>query len=192
MPPPPPLTHPHKARLIQIAREALQSRVRRGTVLQVTEPDARLNELRAVFATLTVGDRVRGCMGTPHADLPLYRAVIETVSSAATDDPVEAPIRLDEIAKVSIELSVLGPLVPSSPEALEPGRHGVLIQLGRSVGILLPQVATALQWTRQQMLEEACARGGLPRDAWASDAAHLSLFQAEVFSDYQVRLSEGT
>lgn len=192
VPSPAPLTQPQRERLVQIAREALQSRVRRGVLPQITEADPRLNEPRAVFTTLTYGDEVRGCMGSPHADLPLYRAVMQTVASAATDDPSQAPIRLHELHRLSVELTLLGPMVLCSAEALEPGVHGVLVQVGRATGILLPQVATPLGWDREQVLAEACARGGMARDAWRSESARIELFRAEVFSDYQVRLGEAT
>jgi AmmeMemoRadiSam system protein A len=183
----PPLSVGQKVRLLEVAREALNAHVRRGVRLQVTDADVRLKERQGVFATLLLGDRVRGCIGVPDPRDSLLKSVIEVVSLAATDDPREAPLRLDEVGRVDIELSVLGPMRATRPDDVEVGRHGLFIQRDGAAGVLLPQVAAQAGWTRSEFLDQVCVRAGLPPDAWRQSGARIEVFTADVFSETSLR-----
>jgi uncharacterized protein (TIGR00296 family) len=73
-------------------------------------------------------------------------------------------------------------LRPISPEAVEVGRHGLLISDGPRRGLLLPQVPVEHGWDRITFLEQTCRKAGLPLDAWQSGTA-IEAFTAEVFGD---------
>ena len=176
-----------KVRLLEVAREALNAHVRRGVRLQITESDVRLKERQGVFATLLLGDRVRGCIGVPDPRDSLIKSVIEVVSMAATDDPREAPLRLDEVGRVDIELSVLGPMQVARPDDVEIGRHGLFIQRDGAAGVLLPQVAAQAGWTRTEFLDQVCVRAGLAPTAWRQTGARIEIFTADVFSETSLR-----
>ncbi|MBT9557530.1 MAG: AmmeMemoRadiSam system protein A [Myxococcales bacterium] len=182
-----PLSIGQKVRLLEVAREALNAHVRRGVRLQVTDGDTRLKERQGIFATLLLGDRVRGCIGVPDPRDSLLKSVIEVVSLAATDDPREAPLRLDEVGRVDIELSVLGPMRTTRPEDVEVGRHGLFIQRDGAAGVLLPQVAAQAGWSRTEFLDQVCIRAGLPPDAWRQSGARIEVFTADVFSETSLR-----
>ena len=92
-------------------------------------------------------------------------------------------MRPQELANVEIEISVLSLPEPVQAETIEIGRHGLIVARGEQRGVLLPQVATRYQWTRERFLEETCAKAGLEPDAWKDPATQLSAFTAEVFSD---------
>ena len=56
----------------------------------------------------------------------------------------------------------------------------MLLQKDRRSAVFLPQVAVEERWTRDQLLDNLCVKGGLPEDCWRRDAK-LSIFQADVF-----------
>ena len=67
-------------------------------------------------------------------------------------------------------------------EAIEIGRHGLLISRAGHRGLLLPQVPTEHNWDRTTFLEQTCRKAGLPLDAW-KDGAIIEAFTAEVFGE---------
>ena len=84
---------------------------------------------------------------------------------------------------------MLSPAVPDSPEAVEVGRHGLVISDGARRGLLLPQVPVENGWDRETFLEQTCRKAGLPRDAWRkSRNSTIEAFTAEVFGDEDVRV----
>ena len=134
--------------------------------------------------TLRRGKHLRGCIG--HLDSgpsSLVMAVAWAATSAALEDPRFEPVRPEEVAELTIEISVLTPFEEIAPDKIVPGTHGLVIQQGNRRGLLLPQVATEHRLSRERFLEETCAKAGLPRDAWRDAATRVFAFTAEVFSE---------
>ena len=129
--------------------------------------------------------QLRGCVGYALPIAPLYRAVAETARAAAFDDSRFLPVTLEEASQLEVSLSVLSRLVAILPEAVEVGRHGLLISDGVRRGLLLPQVPVEYGWDRETFLEQTCRKAGLPLDAWRKTAT-IEAFTAEVFSDADV------
>lgn len=144
-----------------------------------------LSRPRGAFTTLYAKskDKLRGCVGYPTALLPLYRTVIETARAAAFDDPRFVPVTMAEAPDLLISISVLSPLFPIPAEAVEVGRHGLLITDGSRRGLLLPQVPVEHAWDRVAYLEQTCRKAGLPLDAWRNPQIKIEAFTAEVFAD---------
>ncbi|HEY2931376.1 MAG TPA: AmmeMemoRadiSam system protein A [Acidobacteriota bacterium] len=137
----------------------------------------------AVFVSLYYRDRLRGCVGMLDATRPLYRNVIESTLSAAFRDPRFPPLDLPELARLSFEISVLSGFADfRHPLEIRVGSDGVQITRGPNRALLLPQVALRFGWDATRLLEETCAKAGLPRDAWAR-GARLEKFNAQVFRD---------
>jgi hypothetical protein len=67
-----------------------------------------------------------------------------------------------------------------SVDQIEVGRDGLLVRQGSASGLLLPQVATEWDWTREQFLRQTCVKAGLEGDAWRR-GARVFRFEAEVF-----------
>jgi AmmeMemoRadiSam system protein A len=185
-----PLTHPglqpeytpqERQFLLQIAHEAILS-VLEGSEVSSFTPAPHLAEPRGAFATLYSNGKLRGCVGFPTAIAPLYRAVMDASRAAAFDDPRFVPLRLAEAREVQVSLSILSPLRPISTEAVEVGRHGLVISEGPRRGLLLPQVPVEHGWDRITFLEQTCLKAGLSRDAWR-EGAKIEAFTAEVFGD---------
>ena len=100
----------------------------------------------------------------------VYRAVADTARAAAFEDTRFHPVTLPEAPHLEIELSILSPPQPISADAVEIGRHGLLISMAGRRGLLLPQVPTEHNWDRITFLEQTCRKAGLPLDAWKKGA----------------------
>jgi AmmeMemoRadiSam system protein A len=112
----------------------------------------------------------------------VYRAVAETARAAAFEDTRFRPVTLPEASQLEIELSILSPPQAIAAEAIEIGRHGLLISMAGQRGLLLPQVPIEHNWDRTTFLEQTCRKAGLPLDAWKRGAT-IEAFTAEVFGE---------
>lgn len=182
-----PLTRDQKIRLLRIARQAIFHYTTRGTQPRLDEADPRLQEKQGVFVSLHMGGRLRGCIGTFEGEGPLFQTVVDIAVGAASRDPRFSPIRMDEVPRTEVELSVLTPLEPIAAADVEAGKHGLLVSQGRARGTLLPQVATQYGWDREEFLAQVCIKAGLPREAWKDEDCRLAAFTADVFSESQMR-----
>jgi AmmeMemoRadiSam system protein A len=169
-----------RSTLLQIAHSAIRAALERQTLSQIPLPG--LSEPRGVFTTLYLGGQLRGCVGYAMPVAPLYRAVAETACAAAFDDSRFVPVTNEEAASLQISLSVLSRLFAIHPEAVEVGRHGLVISRGARRGLLLPQVPVENRWDRETFLQQTCRKAGLPLDAWRTGAT-IEAFTAEVFAD---------
>ena len=174
----------HKS-LLNLARLAVTEGVSSGELPDQIPHDGVFAEVRGVFVTLHVHGRLRGCIGVVEPNEPLGEAIVRSAVSAALQDPRFSPMRSDELAGLQIEISLLSPIGPISPEAIEIGRHGLLIKLGKQHGLLLPQVAIEHHLDRERFLQETCLKAGLPREAWRDPEAQILGFTCEVFSEDQ-------
>ena len=135
------------------------------------------------FVTLRIGGDLRGCIGYPHAELPLVEVVQRCAVSAAIADPRFPALQAAEFGDVSLEISVLGPLEPVGDiSEVTAGRHGLVVEHEGRRGLLLPQVATEWGWDAEEFASQTCVKAGLPRDAWRN-GAQLYKFEAEVFGE---------
>ena len=131
------------------------------------------------FVTLTERGELRGCMGTLDAGLPVGRAVVRAAGLAATSDPRFWPVDADELDRLRIEVSALGPSRPlDDPATFVPGRHGIVVEARGRRALLLPQVASEMGWDTTEMLDAVCEKAGLPAGAWRGPATRLFVFEA--------------
>jgi len=140
-----------------------------------------LSSRRGVFVSLHRGKELLGCLGHCTGRVSLAEAVPDLALAAALDDPRFSPG--DAVAgPFEVEISVLTPLrrVRSSAD-FQLGRHGGLLQLGLSSGLLLPQVAPRRGWSTETFLEALSQKAGLPAHAYRDPAARLFVFEAQVF-----------
>lgn len=132
-------------------------------------------------------DALRGCVGYPLPGLPLRRAVEEAAAAAAFEDPRFPPIRAEELPKLLVEVSVLGPPRPIAladrPGAVRPGIDGLVVSRGRASGLLLPQVAPEQGWGAEEFLDGTCEKAGLPAGAWRRADVDVRAFEADVFGE---------
>ncbi len=170
-----------------LAREAATAAAARRAL---PEPPggAVFREPRGAFVTLKRGELLRGCIGRPEPLQPFGRAVVES-AAAATRDPRLEPVRAGEMARISVEVTCLGPLEPLGgppldfPKRVEVGGHGLVVRRGPRAGLLLPQVAAEHGWDSEEFLCETCAKAGLPMDAWLVSGTQVFAFRGQVFGE---------
>lgn len=126
--------------------------------------------------------RLRGCIGVIEAREPLVDAVVDAATSAA-HDPRFRELAPSELKDLHLEVSVLSPTREvSGPDAIELGRHGVILARDGRSAVFLPQVATETGWDKATFLSHLAAKAGLPADAWQHGAT-FQVFTAQVFGE---------
>jgi uncharacterized protein len=170
-----------RALLLRLAHDSISSALE-GRALSLDPSTPHLAEPRGAFTSLYLRGALRGCVGYVLPASSVYRTVAETARAAAFDDNRFPPVTKEESPHLEIELSVLSPPQPIHAEAVEVGRHGLLISQHGRRGLLLPQVPVEHEWDRITFLDQTCRKAGLPQDAWRKGASILA-FSAEVFGD---------
>lgn len=174
--------HDDCRRLLATARAALEARVRRERD-PACDRSGALDTPRGAFVSIHHGHDLRGCLGRVEADWPIARVVRHLGRALADSDPRFPPVTIDELPVLTIEISILSPeREVRSPEEIEIGRHGLIVESGRRRGLLLPQVAAERKWDVATFLEHTCLKAGLAPDVWTRDA-RLLLFEAQVFAE---------
>jgi AmmeMemoRadiSam system protein A len=172
--------------LLSLARESIRS-IHQGRVpeLNPEDFDETLRRPAGAFVTLHTNDGdLRGCIGSIRAVEPLFRAVSSSAISAAFRDPRFDPVHPEELERLHLEVSVMGPIERiSGPADIEVGRDGLIISNGRHAGLLLPQVATEQGWDAETFLDHTCRKAGLPPGSWRHESTRIERFSAEVFSE---------
>jgi AmmeMemoRadiSam system protein A len=169
-----------RTRLLALARRALDAHVRRGAAPPV---DVELNIKAGAFVSIFWRGQLRGCLGRLSPDVALPPLVVRLAQTVADSDPRFDPVRPDELADITVEISVLTPECEiASVDEIEVGRHGLIIARGSRRGLLLPQVATEHGWDRETFLDHTCTKAGLPAVAW-KDGARIFVFEAIVFGE---------
>ena len=147
------------------AREAVETFIRTGEVVDSTNPRRQLLSARApCFVCLkTLDGELRGCLGTiePAKDT-LAQEIVANAISAAISDPRFDPVVEDELAQLRYSVDVLLPPEETVIEDLDPAVYGVIVEeesSGRR-GLLLPDIAGVD--TPEQQVTIAARKAGIP------------------------------
>ena len=175
------LTPESQQQLLWIAHDALAARVRRE---RAPRPAASgLHACQAAFVTIFCRGELRGCLGRLTPDMPLPALVSHLAQEVADSDPRFDPVRPEELADISLVISVLTPEHEiRALSEIEIGRHGLIVEKGSRRGLLLPQVATEHGWDRDTFVAQACLKAGLADDSWRH-GARVFIFEAQVFGE---------
>jgi AmmeMemoRadiSam system protein A len=130
---------------VELARAAIQTWVRERRLPDENEHVDLREKLQgrgAAFVSLKKRGDLRGCIGTFQ---PLYKSladeIINNAVSAASRDPRFPPVGEEELDDLEISVDVLSEPEPVSDLAcLDPRRYGVIVQAGRRIGLLLPDL----------------------------------------------------
>lgn len=179
------LNKEQRKRLLEIARNSIETYLKTRKKLEVTEKDPLLLKEMGAFVTLHKQGELRGCIGNLVGRGPLYLTVRDMAVEAAVDDPRFSAVTLPELKDIDIEVSALSPLERiDSVEKIKLGTHGVLVKRGFNSGVFLPQVATETGWSKDEFLSSLCAhKAGLEPDAWKDKSTDIYIFTAEIFSE---------
>jgi AmmeMemoRadiSam system protein A len=183
------LSDEHRSTLLSIARQSIETGLETGRPLAVDPSDFAppLQETRATFVTLHIGDALRGCIGHLEAGQPLVSDVADNAFSAAFRDPRFTPLAALELPDLQIHISVLTPAEPISFSSeqdlvaqLQPGIDGLILEVGPARGTFLPSVWDSLP-EPAQFLAQLKRKAGLSADYW-SDQVRVSRYRTESFS----------
>lgn len=142
------------------------------TVLNNYTP--HLQETRACFVTLHIGNQLRGCIGSIIASRPLIIDVTANAFSAAFQDPRFTPLHKNELEKITIDISILSvpqPLEVASEQdllkKLRPGIDGLILSdLGRKA-TFLPSVWEQLP-NPKDFVSHLKNKAGWKSDYWSN------------------------
>lgn len=175
------IPHGDRQRLLELARAALEAKVRGMAAPEVATDLNR--SASGLFVSIHCAGELRGCLGTLDDRERLGEAVVRLAAEVSYQDYRFRPLAVEELVAISIDLSVLTPAERvDDPSTIEVGADGLIVQQGARRGLLLPQVATEQGWDRETFLAQTCLKAGLPPDAWRRGATVLR-FRAEVFGD---------
>ena len=196
----PPLPEKVGRALVRLARGALEADLAGDTTLLASAlgeladvPEA--SRLQAVFVTLKNTDPreiarsgdLRGCIGQVEPAYPLDLAVAKSALDAALGDPRFPPVEARELPKLSVEVTVLSPIVPvSSWTEIRIGTHGIVLEKGGRRALFLPQVAVEQRWSLEETLDHLGRKAGLSPGDWRS-GARFSVFTGPVFHEERPR-----
>jgi AmmeMemoRadiSam system protein A len=178
-----PLSSDDRRALLHRARQAITEVVCNQSIADFSAPAGRLVEYAGAFVTLHCAGRLRGCVGRTDRSLSLAEVVAQCAIAAVQRDTRFRPLEPAELARTSIEISVLSALQPAVPHELDAGTHGIMVARGERRGLLLPQVALQHGWSTEHFLEETCRKAGLEPNAWRDPETQILGFTAEAFSE---------
>lgn len=173
---------------LRTAAQSLFTRATRGTSPKVNLATYAppLQTMGASFVTLTLNNRLRGCIGSLKAHAPLAEDIAANAVKAGFHDPRFSPVTEHDIRAAEIEIALLSKPARLSIDSesdlharLRPGRDGLILQSGRKRGTFLPKVWDALE-TPEAFVNGLKVKAGLDRTAWPDDV-QIWRYTAESF-----------
>lgn len=143
-----------------------------------------LREPLGLFVTLRRGEELRGCIGSITTTDALLDSIRRRTVDAALRDRRFTPVVPDELPELTIEHSVLSEPEPiTGPDLIVPGLHGVILVLGSSRAVFLPEVAIQQGWSVPELLSALSVKAKLARDAWRGSDAELQVFRTQHYQE---------
>jgi len=181
------LDQDQKKYLLRLARTSLEASVGDGSspdALSASKAPQWSLVPAAAFVTLKESGDLRGCIGCMIAQDGLFQTVVKMARAAALEDPRFTPLSAAELPAISVEISVLTPMVPIGDiDEIEVGRHGVHCSLGYRSAVFLPQVPLEWGWDRDTYVSQLLRKAGLPDSARHDPRTRFSVFEAIVFGE---------
>ncbi len=178
------LTSYEQRALVSLARETLTNTLTATKQLPnyFLEPIATpaLSSTCGAFVTLYKQHKaLRGCIGHITTHEPLYKTISAMSIAAACNDTRFNPLQAEELADVSITVTVLAQPTPiNSVNEIILGKHGIILNKKSQDGILthsavfLPSVPTTQGWDLTTTLQQLSLKAGLKNpDAWGDNCS---------------------
>ena len=177
--------------LLELARKTVREVVATGRLPAVDPAPlaSKFTTKKGCFVTLTERGALRGCIGHIVAQEPLVQAVVDNARNAALRDPRFSPVTAEEVAQLEIEISVLTepmPLFFNSPkdllQKLQPGKDGVVLQIGGRSATYLPQVWEQIP-DKVEFLNSLAEKAGCAASDWRGSGVTVSIYHVESFKE---------
>lgn len=192
-PAPPTQPIPTRMPLTNEQREAIRVAAAEVVKSSVDDRNARIPDLNAmgvgnavvsgIFVSLKRHGRLRACMGSFGATMPLLKTLVDAARRTSTADPRFPRISAVEIPHLDLEVWLLFAPEPVNVQGearvneVTIGTHGLQIVRGNQRGLLLPGVATDNGWNSKEFLDNVCIKAGLPPTAWKEPDTILFRFE---------------
>jgi AmmeMemoRadiSam system protein A len=163
--------------LRRVALDSIRHGLEKGRALdpQLKGIPEALGAPGAVFVTLELNGRLRGCVGSFEPRRPLIQDVARNAYAAAFMDFRFSPLSEAELPGLDLHISLLTPLEPLEVKnregllaMLRPGVDGLLLEDPPHRATFLPQVWDSLR-NPEEFLEELLLKAGLRRDHWSQN-----------------------
>jgi uncharacterized protein len=185
------LTLEEKQTLLRLARQALESAVRKEPLPRIEDVllTPTLRAEGASFVTLTVRGNLRGCIGALQPYQPLADDVREHAVAAAMEDYRFPSVQESELNNIEIEVSRLTePVLLKYSDSddlltnLHPGVDGVILRDGLRRATFLPQV-----WEKipdpAEFLDNLCQKMGAAPATWRRKHLEVLVYQVDEFHE---------
>lgn len=143
-----------------------------------------LSQSAACFVTLKVDGELQGCLGSIWPERPLIDEIKDKAVASAERDPRFAPLRIEQLDGLTVEVSVLSrpePFVVENEPALlahlSQHKVGVILSDSRHRALFLPQVWLQLPEPKS-FIQHLKHKGGWPVDYWSTDI-EVQLFNVD-------------
>jgi AmmeMemoRadiSam system protein A len=126
--------------VVRLAKEAVESYVRKGKMPKPKELTPEMRERAGVFVSLHKHGQLRGCIGTfePTKD-NVAEEIIANAISSSTADPRFPPVAASELDDLEYSVDILTRPEPvTDVNQLDPMTYGVIVECGWKRGLLLP------------------------------------------------------
>lgn len=158
--------------VLSICRESIHAGIKTGNSLDVDEkmyPQV-FYEQGACFVTITLNQRLRGCMGSIFAHKPLLNDLAQNAYKSAFSDTRFTGLTEEEFSQIKLAVSLLSEpgIIEFSDEndlmeQIEPYKDGIIIQDGNYSAVYLPSVWVQLP-DKKLFMESLKQKAGLPAD----------------------------
>ncbi len=186
------LTDEEGKALLNKARTCIYNKLKFSEGHPEKEDESKNNifyEKRGVFVTLHKKGNLRGCIGNLEPVKSIIDGIKDNSLNAAFQDHRFSPVKLKELNKIDIEISIL-----SKPEKLEytdykdlllklkPNIHGVIIKKNTYKSTFLPQVWDQLP-DKKEFLSHICIKAGLSSDEWKKGKLEVLIYEVQYFKE---------
>ena len=151
--------------------------------------DPALRRPSGTFVTLKINGQLRGCIGSLEPREAIFESVRSNAINAAFRDWRFSSLKVDELEKVQIEVSILTPPAPLAyrnadelKALLRPGIDGLIIRKAHHSATFLPQVWEQLPRV-EDFLSHLCRKAGMAADAWRQGDLVVQTYQVAAFEE---------
>ncbi len=168
------MSKPHKQELLAIAREIIEYSLENNyDTPEFLDSALEFNlDPRATFVTLTMDDKLRGCIGSLEASRDILQDVAFNAYSAAFLDNRFSKLTKNELDDVKISISILNPsenLEFTSEKDLlnkiRPNIDGLILTSGNKRVTFLPSVWNEIK-NKQDFINHLKIKAGLQKNFW--------------------------
>lgn len=178
-------TSAEKDMLFTIARNTIKSKLFDNTnyVIDQKKISEALKRPLGAFVTLKINGVLRGCIGRFVSTEPLWEVVKASALSSAFEDPRFPALTKAEYDKVTVEITVLGPMKKiNNINEIKLGKHGIYIKKDFRAGTMLPQVPIEYGWTLEEFLGYTSRdKAGIGWDGWKT--ADIYIYEGLVLEE---------